>query len=240
MDRTVCITGAARGLGLSLTRKWLEMGCRVVAAGLDMNRSDGVKRLCQMYPDRLVKMELDIGDDESVNEVVNTIKGMTSDLDMLINNAAVLGEIGDHIYGELNFDNMAEVYNVNTLGPLRMTQALLPLIMKGERKLIVNISSEAGSTGQCGRDGWFAYCMSKSALNMQSHLVHNGIVKDGGQVMVIHPGHMKTYMRGVLDKHGQLTPDEAAHYIIGQIERHADYRGDKPVFVDYEGNSLPW
>lgn len=68
-------------------------------------------------------------------------------------------------------NEMLRVFNVNCLGATRVTNALIRLIMNSEKKLIMNISSEAGSISTCYRKGWFAYCGSKAALNMHSAIV---------------------------------------------------------------------
>lgn len=240
MMKTVCVTGAARGLGLALTAQMLKRGYIVYAAGLDMEESEGIRLLTDAFPKHLRAIELDIADDLSVALFTETLKLDTEYLDMLINNAAILGSITDHIRGPLNMAEMAEVFNVNTLGTLRVTHALLPLLLQGTNKLIVDISSEAGSIEQCSRDGWFAYCMSKSALNMQARLVHNGLKNEGGQVMLIHPGWVQSYMSGELNTDADLTPDQSAQHITALIDRHKEFMGDQPAYVDYKGDTLPW
>ncbi|WP_339284572.1 SDR family oxidoreductase [Paenibacillus sp. FSL R5-0486] len=240
MMRTVCVTGAARGLGLALTAQMLKRGYLVYAAGLDVEDSEGIRMLAEGYPDHLRAIELDIADDLSVALFTETLKLDTNHLDMLINNAAILGSITDHIRGPLNMAEMAEVFNVNTLGTLRVTHSLLPLLLQGQVKLIVDISSEAGSIEQCSRDGWYAYCMSKAALNIQARLVHNGLKDEGGQVMLVHPGWVQSYMRGELDVAADLTPEQSAQHIAVLIDRHEQFKGDQPAYVDYKGEKLPW
>jgi NAD(P)-dependent dehydrogenase (short-subunit alcohol dehydrogenase family) len=82
--------------------------------------------------------------------------------------------------------------------------------------------------------------MSKSALNMQARLVHNGLKNEGGQVMLIHPGWVQSYMSGELNTAADLTPDQSAQYITALIDRHKEFRGDQPAYVDYKGDTLPW
>ncbi|WJH32813.1 SDR family NAD(P)-dependent oxidoreductase [Paenibacillus sp. CC-CFT747] len=152
-----------------------------------------------------------------------------------LHNADILGDIHAKVTDPLDMEEIQKVYNVNALGALRVTNALVSLVMGSNTKLIVNISSEAGSIGTCWRESWFAYCMSKAALNMQSALIHNELKKEGGQVMVFHPGHVRSYMRGTLDESGRLTPAEAAGSILGWAARHEEYKGEQPVFLTYQG-----
>lgn len=168
-----------------------------------------------------------------------TVKLNTGHLDMLIHNAAILGSITDPIHGPMNIAGMAEVSNVNTLGSLHVTQALLSLFLQGQTKLIVDNSSEAGSIEQCSRDGWFAYCMSKAALNMQARLIHNGLKQEGGQVLLVHPGWVQSYMRGELDASADLTPDASAQHIAALIDQHEQFKGEQPAYADYRGKGCP-
>lgn len=82
--------------------------------------------------------------------------------------------------------------------------------------------------------------MSKSALNMESQLIHNGIKDVGGQVLVIHPGWVQTFMQGQLDEGALLTPEESARHIIQLLLRSDEYKGQHAVFMDYTGQLLPW
>jgi NAD(P)-dependent dehydrogenase (short-subunit alcohol dehydrogenase family) len=158
----------------------------------------------------------------------------------LINNAAMLGDIKATLLDELDFAEMQTVFNVTALGALRVSSALLPLILQGSQKLIVNISSEAGSIGACYRTSWFGYSMAKAALNMQSAIIHNQLKTLGGQVLAIHPGWVKTYMEGQFNEAAELTADQSAQHIMRVIHNHEQYKADKPAFIDYQGNELPW
>ena len=82
--------------------------------------------------------------------------------------------------------------------------------------------------------------MSKAALNMNSALTHNKISKFGGQVLVVHPGHVKSYMSGNFNEKGDLTAKESAEHILKLVFNHEKYKGDKPAYVDYLGRSLEW
>ncbi|RUS45114.1 SDR family oxidoreductase [Cohnella sp. AR92] len=239
MTRFACVTGADHGLGLAFAEGLLERGYSVVA-GRYAAGEGALGRLAEKHPDRLTLVPLDIASDGSVAAAAAHIRGLTDRLDLLINNASILGDIHAKATDPLNFEEMQKVYNVNALGALRVTNALVPLVLRSEDKLVVNISSEAGSIGSCWRDSWFAYCMSKAALNMQSALVHNELKPSGGQVMVFHPGHVRTYMRGTLDETGSLTPAESAGSILGWVARHKEFMGEKPVFLDYRGEALDW
>lgn len=240
MNYTALVTGASRGVGLALVQLLLEKEYRVFA-GYHHTPGSDLEQLQAKFEEKLTLVHLDIGSDESVRKAAAVVKEGTDRLDLLLNNAGILGEIEESIKDDINYEDMLKVYNVNALGALRVTQALVPLVMNSSAKMIVNISSEAGSIGQNGRRGWFAYCMSKAALNMESSLVHNGLKDDGGRVLVVHPGWVQTYMRGELDAAADLTPAESASKIIALVmDRIGNAPGSEPEYIDVYGNKLPW
>lgn len=240
-QRWALVSGADRGLGLSLVKGLLERGYQVFA-GLHLDKGALHKEVEQAYEGRLQFLTLDITSDASVEQVYEKVREETGALDILINNAAILGNITATVEDELDFAEMERVFGVNALGSLRMSNRFVSLVMDSRDKLILNISSEAGSIGSCWRNAWYAYCMSKAALNMQSKLMHNQLAPKGGRVMVVHPGHVQTYMQGKLDTAGKLTPDESAGHILGLVDKRLspDYAEDNIVLVDYSGRELLW
>ncbi|MFS0723608.1 SDR family NAD(P)-dependent oxidoreductase [Paenibacillus sp. 1P07SE] len=235
------VTGADRGLGLALVKRLLAGGCHVLA-GQFADEEGELGRLESQSGARLIRLRLDISDAGSVATAVERVRAVTDRLDILVNNGAVLGNITATIEDELDFAEMEQVFRVNTLGALRVTQALIGLLLQSDSKLLVNISSEAGSIGDCKRTSWYAYCMSKAALNMQSQLIYNQIRPQGGKVLVIHPGHVQSYMQGKLDTTGKLTPDQSAARIQLLMEQRlaAPADGEPLALLDCEGRVLPW
>lgn len=240
-QRWALVSGADRGLGLALVRGLLERGYEVFA-GLLQEKNEAHKELAEAYGGRLRFLALDIAAAASVEQAYEQVREETAALDILINNAAILGNITATVEDELDFAEMERVFSVNAVGSLRMSNRFVPLLMNSRDKLILNISSEAGSIGDCWRNAWYAYCMSKAALNMQSKLIHNQLSPKGGRVMVVHPGHVKTFMQGKLDTAGKLTPEESAGHILGLVDKRLapDYSGETMVLVDYSGQELPW
>lgn len=213
-----------------------------VFAGRYMKDWPWLEGLKGQFGEKLQLVDLDVSSDESVSAAARFIAGKTDSLDILINNAGIISQedIRHTIHDELDFEMIQKVYNVNTLGALRMTNALLPLVMTSDTRLIVNISSEAGSITRSYRKSWFAYCMSKAALNMQSSIVHNGIRDQGGQVMVFHPGWMKTYMSGQVNDEAEYPPEKCACDILRIISDREKFKGEQPAYLDHLGNPWPW
>lgn len=241
MGKTVFVSGADRGVGLALAAVWLSKG-HTVFAGQYAKETQGLTELQQQYGEQLHIVQLDVSSDESVAGAANIVSDRAGQLDLLFNNAAILGDIRAKITDTLNYTEIMDVFNVNTLGCLRMSQSFMPLLLKSKTKTIVNISSEAGSISNCSRDSWYAYCMSKAALNMQSKLIHNGIKPLGGRVLVMHPGWVQTYMQGKLDAGAELTPEQSASSITHVVEEKLaqDLSLAECEYVDYKGTAMNW
>ena len=230
------VTGCDHGLGQSLARQLIARGYMTVACYLNEPPAE----LREVDLGTVSFVQLDIGSDENVRKARDAIEKIVPALDLLVNNAGILGEMETGPDQSLNYDLMQRVINVNAVGTLRVTAAMLPLLRRGTEKTIVNISSEAGSIADCERTGWFGYCMSKAANNMQGTLIHNSFRKEGGQVFQIHPGHVATYIRGPLDITAKITPEESAKGVLKTVlDTHWPVR-DRPLYLDYRGKELPW
>lgn len=240
MKRVACVTGADRGLGLSLVRSLLAKQFSVFA-GQFLKESEDLKALKEQYPEQLELIPLDISSKDSVKQAARVIASKTGYVDMIINNAGIIRSADNAtVLVELDDEGMAEIYNVNTLGALRVSNALMGLLLQSEDKLIVNISSEAGSIARNKRINMYGYCMSKAALNMQSSLMHNHLKTLGGQVMVFHPGWLQTYMHGKKDEQAETTPEKSAGQIIDLVLDYKKYLGEEPAYLDTDGSSWPW
>jgi NAD(P)-dependent dehydrogenase (short-subunit alcohol dehydrogenase family) len=235
MRRAIFITGTNRGLGLSLTAKFLREGFRVFA-GTRSNSHD-LQQLTKEFPKSLNTVPLDVTDMGSIRQAGTTISQHVDTLDILINNAGIYAEQDgsalEHI--ELTTRYLQQPMDVNAFGPLRVTQQLLPLLGQGQRKLIVNVSSEAGSIADCWRDWGYAYCMSKAALNMQSKILQNHLGPKGYKVLAVHPGWMQTDMGG---PDASIHPDEAAEGIFALTQK--SWQPDDPIYMNYKGSAMRW
>jgi len=161
----------------------------------------------------------------------------TSELGVLINNAAIYPAAGNAALENLDLGDghLEKIMGVNAFGPLRMTQQFLPLLEADTRKVVINISSEAGSIADCWRAGEYAYCMSKTALNMQTRLLHNALQPKGFKVLALHPGWMQTDMGGP----NAPTPAEQSADGIFKLAMEGQVKKDD-IFLDYQGNVMRW
>jgi len=233
MVETVFITGADKGLGFSLTERFLSEGFRVFAG--QYGTGERLQVLGGRFPQTLTAVPLDVSSEESVAQAARAVARFTGALDVLINNAAVYLEGDRPALEDDPGSHWLQTFDVNALGPLRVTRQFLPLLKKGRRKVIVNISSEAGSIADCWRDREYAYCMSKAALNMQSRILQNYLAPGGFKVLAIHPGWMRTDMGG---PNADIDPGESAAGIFALVMR--DWSPGDPIYMDYRGIPLRW
>lgn len=253
-QRTVVVTGADRGLGLALVNAYLERGDRVFAGKYGRNWHL-LEKAKERYPETLEIVDLDVSNEESVAEAAKKILGKTDAIDILINNAGIwldhnTGTILDH---RIDYNAIMKQINVNALGALRVTEALISAVLNSFDRLVVNVSSEAASMTECTKEDQFGYCMSKAALNMASCIVLNGIRKKGGAVINLHPGWMQSVIGEPMDadapyiepaKPGGVkfytTPEITAAGFLRILDEPERFSRHMPGFVNYRGDVMNW
>jgi len=221
MGSIACVTGADRGLGLALCERLLQHNW-LVFSGQYMSEWPELDALYGQYPDRLHIIPLDISSEQSVHAAAQTVGGVVEHVDLLINNAGVISPtMHSSICEPQDYSEMHRLFDVNTLGALRMVEAFLPLLEQGEMKRLCFVSSEAGSIERCKRESWYGYTMSKAALNMAVKTMFNHLRPEGYTFRLYHPGWMRTYMNGSKSMEADMEPEEAAEYAL------AYFLGDK-------------
>lgn len=224
------VTGTNRGLGRLLTDSLAKRGEFVFASV--RRKSD--ESIWNDYKNvRTVVM--DVGCDESVEAAAKLLEN--EPIDVLINNAgaahAGASEWADH--GNNDIQKMLDDYNVNALGVIRTIKAFLPHIHAGQRKLVVNISSEMGSIGRNVLGGWRGYRMSKAAQNMATKGYSLDLKNDGVTVVCLDPGWTKTDMGG---PRARYDPQVSVNGMIRVIDGLS--ATDTGKFFNFNGMELPW
>lgn len=205
--KSVFITGADRGIGLALCRCFLENGWQVFA-GRFMPEWKELDALREQYGEAVFLINLDVGNEESVRQAAAAVGEKTEYLDMLVNCAGIFQNGSD--------ETTLRCLNINAVGPLRMVEAFLPLMEKGQKRLCF-FSSEAGSITLAHRDGDVSYCVSKTCLNMAVRLMFETLQPKGYRFRLYHPGWVRTYMSGEKSTVGNYEPEETAQKAYQQF-----------------------
>ncbi|MDX1589153.1 MAG: SDR family oxidoreductase [Oleiphilaceae bacterium] len=221
MSNHVVITGASRGIGLELARYYHQRGDRVTA-------------LCRRSSEPLSALEVrviedvDVTDEAVVNRLPEDMNGET--VDILFNNAGLLT---DESLDTLDLDRIRHQFEVNALGPLKVTQALRPLLREGSK--VALMTSRMGSIADNDSGGRYGYRMTKAALNAAGKSLSVDLAPQGVAVAILHPGYVKTAMTG---QTGHLEPQEAAQRLIQRVdELNLENTGS---FWHSDGSRLPW
>lgn len=234
MTGRALVTGADRGLGRSLVEGLAARGWAVYA-GLLAPETEAAT-----LPRGVIPIALDVRSDASVREAARAVGAQSPALDLVVNNAGILGDFTKSIHDGLDFDDMKSTYDVNALGPLRVAEAFWPLLRRGSRPRLISISSEAGSFDQTRRQDRrirYGYCMSKSALNAAMLILGNSGREDGVAVTLVEPGWIRSYMHGAKNLNATLEPDEAAADLLATLDRGLPA---ETVFVDRNGEPYAW
>ena len=233
--KTVLITGAAGGLGICMVREYLSRGYAVF--GADVALRPETEALLAEAGGKYRFTLADVADTDSVRQMADFVAARTDSLDILVNAAGIIRPESEYLLEDFDVDGSRRLFDVNALGPLRVTKACIGLLRKGEDKLLVNISSEAGSmTSHADYINRYDYCMSKAALNIQSVILQRYLKPEGIRVLLFHPGWMHTPMGG---PEAPVDPAEAA---TGIADLAQGLRGklDSYMYWNYNGSERPW
>ncbi|MFN2202815.1 MAG: SDR family NAD(P)-dependent oxidoreductase [Caldilineaceae bacterium] len=241
MSRIALVTGADRGLGLGITTILLEKGWRVYA-GQYLPEWPELRGLADRYPEHLTLLPLDVASTLSVLNAAQIVSVTVDCVDMVVSNAGVGSPTSRRELGEnQDFDEMHRLFDVNSLGAIRVVEAFLPLTRPSDMKRLCFVSSEAGSIERSTRISWFGYCMSKAALNMAVKNMFNYLRPQGYIFRLYHPGWIRSYMRGIKNTEGKLEPKEAAVPAVDYFLKEMDIESEnRLVLRDYEGAEWPW
>ena len=153
---------------------------------------------------------------------------------MLINNAGMAA--GHENFGQFNEETMARVLHVNAIAPFLVTQALTPLLQRGNQPKVVYITSELGSIeGASGLSFGLSYGMSKAALNMGGKKLASTLKQHGIASVLLHPGWVQTDMGG---KSAPVQPGESIRGMLQVIDRLTVK--DDLRYLTFRGEELPW
>lgn len=235
---TVLITGANRGLGLAWAEKYAARGWNVVTTARRPDAARALRSLAAAYP-RVEVLPLDV----TVIESIEALAGAIGDrpIDVIVNNAGMIGEEAGQRFRDLDPEQFDTFMRVNAMGPLLVTQRLLPNLLAGEQKKVAALSGRVSSFDVYPRihPGLYYYKASKTALNMFVRNMAMDLKGEGVSAIVLSPGVVNTYgvpmspsMPGLVDI------DTSVDGMIEVLDR-LDVEGSGRWYR-YDGAIIPW
>lgn len=219
---TYLITGANRGIGYEYCRQLQARGETVIA--VCRTASEELQQLGVQ-----VEAGIDITSDASVVELRTRLGNKV--LDVLINNAGILKRV---TLENLDFDSIREQFEINALGTLRVTHALLPNLKAGSK--LVLMTSRMGSIADNTSGSSYGYRMSKVALSMAGKSLAHDLKSRGIAVAILHPGLVQTRMTNFTA--GGITPEASVKGLLARIDELT--LENTGTFWHANGEVLPW
>jgi NAD(P)-dependent dehydrogenase (short-subunit alcohol dehydrogenase family) len=229
---TVMITGTNRGLGFEFAKQYAADGWRVFAACRHPNSADSLRLLAERSKGLVEVVTMDVTDVQSVKQAAAQVGDGA--VDVLINSAGIAGKPHQKA-GNVDYESWAAVFNVNTMGPLRVTETFIDHLSRSGRKFAVTITSGMGSLTGNTSGGSIAYRSSKAAVNMVMRSAAIDFAPRGVACVLVNPGWVKTDMGG---PGASLTPAESVAALKSLIETLGPAQSGK--FFDYDGREHAW
>lgn len=236
-NRIALITGGNKGIGLEIGRKLAQAGVHVLIGSRDKTRGDEAAAALAKEGLTVKAVSLDLDNPDTIASTADIISSEYGRLDILVNNAGIF-DFADATPSKASIDAVRRVMEVNFIGALAVTQAMLPLLRNAAEGRIVNVSSALGSltlnadpTSTYYSQQFIGYNASKAALNMLTIQLHEELRDTNIKVNSISPGFVKTDLTGS----GTMTPEEGAR-LAAEYALNATGSGG---FIEPDG-SYPW
>jgi NAD(P)-dependent dehydrogenase (short-subunit alcohol dehydrogenase family) len=196
--RIALVSGANRGIGFEIVRQLARLGiiAAIGARSIQKGRAAAENLLAEGLEAPVVS--LDVDDETGPARAVAELRRLFGRCDILVNNAAILidGPAADSTSVlDITAGDVRRTFETNVLGPLRLIQAVVPLMREKDYGRIVNVSSGAGQLAEMG-SGFPAYRMSKAALNALTRTTAAELSGTNIKVNAVCPGWVRTDMGG--------------------------------------------
>ncbi len=238
----VMITGGNRGIGFEFVRRYLERKDTVFATYRDEKRAQEIIALETRGYDDIIPVKMEVKDTSSIMAAFDVVAERAGTLDVLINNAAMGDNSIDMTepychkeFGHLTSEALMEMYQVNAVAPIIITQKFVELMEWAEEPKVVFITSQLGSIGRRTGSGHYSYNASKAALNMLGRLFSFDLAGMGIKSVLLHPGWVKTSMGG---SEAPVSVKDSVEGMLRVIDGLSEEQNG--AFLSWEGEQLPW
>lgn len=226
MSLITLITGGSRGIGLELVKQLSAQNhCLYPLVRGDASLLEGIN-----LNGGTIINNIDVTKDESISNILTIIGDKK--IDILINNSGLLTE---ESLDDLSFERIQAQFEVNAIGPLRITNGLRNNFKFGTK--VVIISSRMGSIADNGSGRMYGYRMSKAAINMGATSLSKDLKSDGVIVSILHPGHVRTDMTAKYP--GGIDVVESVNGLVQRINE-CNIENTGKFYHAITGEELPW
>ena len=234
---SMLVTGASRGLGLEMVRQFVGDGWRIYACCRTPETATDLAALAAQSGGLITLHTLDVSKPEQVRALADEFRG--TPIDMLVNNAGLLGCTIDRMepgaFGTVDYEAWAKVHEINTMAPLRVTEAFVDHVAASDLKLLFFMSTHMGCITELADGGLYPYRSSKAALNLLVKGLSIDLAPRGVRTIAVHPGWVVT------DMGGPDAPVNKVDSIAGIRSVVANYGAEQTgCFYQYDGRELPW
>ena len=228
---SILITGTNRGIGLEFVKHYIKNNEKVIATCRNRNSAKDLLEL-ENTTNNLSLVELDVSNPNSINNFTSKIAGLP--IDTFISNAGVSGPKNIE-FGNFDAKEWLDVFNINTIAPLLITQKILKNLRLGKDKKLAFISSKVGSIEDNTSGGMYIYRTSKTALNQVIKSLSIDFKEDNFIVVALHPGWVQTDMGG---PNALIDTKTSVKGLIEVIDNLTPKNSGK--FYNYDGSPIPW
>ncbi len=229
---TILITGSNRGLGLEFVKQYAKDEWDVIACCRTPDKADELQTLAKNHEGKVSVHKLDVSDFKAIEEFGTKFKGRP--IDVLINNAGVYERLKNQ-FGQIDYDNWIESFQINTLAPIKMAEIFIENVAKSEKKTIISISSKVGSIADNTSGKRYIYRSTKTALNMAVKSLSIDLKPQGIIAVSLHPGWVLTDMGGP----NALIDTKKSIQGMKQVIQNLTMT-DSGKFLNYDGTEIPW
>jgi NAD(P)-dependent dehydrogenase (short-subunit alcohol dehydrogenase family) len=228
----VLITGASRGIGLEMVKYGIEHNWRIFACCRHPQQADSLLDLAKLANGRVSVHVADMYELATIQALSYELRNEA--IDILFNNAGIYGS-DKNKFGHVDVQSWINTFQVNSIAPLKVSEALIEQLRMGKQKIIACMSSKMASMDDNSSGGSYIYRSSKAALNAVVKSMSIDLREDGIKCVALHPGWVKTEMGG---PNAEISTRESVKSLFNILLSLKPE--DSGRFIDIDGADIPW